>query len=307
MINRMRTIFLLLIVGKLIICQENKCDSDEDCEHLCPEDFNGRCTIKCEQRSCTVQMVPRGPYIIVEKETKCASNADCKCPADMIESCTSRCSEEKCLLEVTPRAPVLVMDEKQKCQHDGECQCPVGEAVAKCKPLCVENICSFNIRRNSKGKGGSDYNDLEEDHTCGEDKDCKHLCPEVFEGTCIPHCRENSCNLGLIPPHPVPDYIETKKPKKGKRNINCKSKFCAQKRKTKRNRKCKSKKCAPNWPKRKEKGNRLQTPSPIGEFAVYFATNKSDYPFQETPIHTTEDPGGRSLFLQSQRKFHFVK
>ena len=247
----MRTIFLLLLVCKLIICQENNCDRDEDCEHLCPEDFNGTCTIKCEKRSCTVQKIPRGPYIIVEKE-KCSSNADCRCPKDMIESCTSRCSEEKCLLEVTPRAPVLVMDKKQKCHHDRECECPVGEAVAQCKTLCVENICSFNIRGDSKEKGGSDYNDFDEDHSCDKDQDCKHLCPKVFEGTCIPHCRENSCNLGLIPPHQVPDYIETPKPKKGKRKSKCKSKQCALKRKLKKNKMCKSKKCSS---KRKEKRN----------------------------------------------------
>ena len=243
----MRTICLFFIVGINTFTngQETKCDKDEDCQHLCPEDFNGRCSIKCEQKSCTVQMVPRGPYIMIEKSNKCATNADCNCPKDIIETCTSRCnSEEKCSLEVTPRAPVLVMDDKQKCSNDAECECPIGAAVAECKPLCVGKMCSFSLKE--KGSGGSDYNDLEEDHTCVKDEDCKNLCPKVFEGTCIPHCRENSCNLGLIPPYPVPKVLQ--KTKKGKRNIKCKSKKCspkyAKKRQKKRNNKCKSKKCA---------------------------------------------------------------
>ena len=82
----MRTICLFFIVGTNTFTngQETKCDEDEDCQHLCPEDFNGRCSIKCEQKSCTVQMVPRGPYIMIEKPNKCASNADCKCPKDSV-------------------------------------------------------------------------------------------------------------------------------------------------------------------------------------------------------------------------------
>ena len=243
----MKTISYLIIVVTIsyINCRENKCDKDEDCHNLCPEDFDGKCTIKCHQRSCTVQMVPKGPYIIVEKNDKCATDADCNCPKDIIEGCTPRCSQEKCLLEVTPRAPVLVMDGKESCRRDGDCECPVGEAVAHCKPLCVGNLCSFSIKSNEKS--GSDYNDLEEDHTCDQDTDCKHLCPEVFEGTCIPHCRESSCNLGLIPPYPVPVDMHDQKPdSKKKKSNNCKGKKCSPKRKEKRSKKskCKNKKCA---------------------------------------------------------------
>ena len=260
----MKTICIFIyIVGSItyIICQETKCDKDEDCQHLCPEYFKGKCTIKCEQRSCTVQMVPRGPYIMVEKSNKCASNADCKCPKDIVETCTSRCnSEGKCSLEVTPRAPVLVMDDKQKCSNDAECECPIGEAVAECKPFCVGYMCSFSL----KEKGGSDYNDIEEHHTCNKDDHCKHLCPEVFEGTCIPHCRENSCNLGLIPLYPVPNDFQ--KLKKRKRAIKCKSAKCGlenqreKERQKKRNMKCKSAKCwLENQKQKKKRGKKCKS------------------------------------------------
>ena len=209
-------------------------------------------------------MVPRGPYIMIEKSNKCASNADCKCPKDIVETCTSRCSSEgKCSLEVTPRAPILVMDEKQKCSNDDECECPIGEAVAECRPFCVGNMCSFSL----KEKGGSDYNDHEEDHTCDKDEDCKHLCPEVFEGTCIPHCREHSCNLGLIPPYPVPTN-ELQKPKNRKRNIPCKSAKCGlenkreKERQKKRKIPCKSAKCGlenQNQKKKEKRGKKCKS------------------------------------------------
>ena len=235
-----------------LVEKADECKKDEDCHDFCPQHLNGRCNFKCERKGCTVQMVPRGPYIIIEKDKRCVINADCKCPKNITESCKAICSKEKCILEVIPRAPVLVMDENNKCSKDGDCECPIGEAVGQCKPLCAGNICSFSLNI-SQGKKPSDYNDEdqdEEDTTCEEDRDCQHLCPKVFEGKCVPHCREKSCNLGLIPPPDLPINLIKPNPKekRSKRYKKCKKAGCANKRSQKR-KLCKTKKCQKFWTK----------------------------------------------------------